>query len=64
MTPEELAREEKYLREEVRRALDEMIWAAKNGKKRDLKDAARRWEHFHHNLERFVDAAWDNRRSQ
>lgn len=62
MTPEEIEREEKYLREEVRRALDEIIWASKNGTKRALKDAAKRWERFHHSLEHFVQAATDSRR--
>jgi hypothetical protein len=62
MTPQELEREEKYLREEVRRALDEVIWASKNGTKKALKDAAMRWERFHHSLEQFVEAATGNRR--
>jgi len=54
MTPEDLEIEERYLRDEVLRALDEIIWASKNGTKKMLRDAAKRWEGFHHQLDRFV----------
>jgi hypothetical protein len=53
MTSKELKREVDRVREEAWRAFDELILAAKKGGKR-LGAAARRWEMFHHALDRLV----------
>lgn len=63
MTPKDLKREEDRLRDEAYRAYEELIMAAKSGSQKRIGAAARRWEMFHHALDRLVGELMTSRRT-
>lgn len=63
MTPKELKREGDRLRDEMYRAYEELILAAKKGGKKRLRAGATRWEMFHHALDRLVGQLRESKRA-